>query len=450
MTLDRTTKIAIARVLSDLIEADFVVDESEMDFFERVISAEGLDIGTSLLSEAKMLDFADAVALLRESPLAVQQEVMALQRQLSLADNDCVPLEAIQMLALEQALSGQANVYSVASGDVKIDDMQVFYVESETTTQTDVIERHLSALTDAFANAGFRLVYIPAVVGDYRTMSPSYLRKVVHYMIPSISQQKTERICHDLQTMSTSRFCRDLLCRKLGLPMQGVEPSLLVKTHESAVIDRYETDEAQRTGYAQFLHIPLGSDPIARIQALLDDYQTLLSEAVAAQVRQSISEKFLYRGFHRTLFDLIAYEHERKDCQLVIDISSPHAEAYFRPLDGSNECVTLKLNPQEMTLYTLIVCESLSGNGLEWRDNPPAAIKADILQRYNQIYYRIGKGKTVSSYKDRTQVHHIKNKLQALRAVANIDLFVPTHLRDGVNSYYAVAARPHDVVIRGI
>lgn len=50
--LDRTQKIAFARIISDLIEADFIVEEREMDFFEDIISKNGLNITEPMLVEA--------------------------------------------------------------------------------------------------------------------------------------------------------------------------------------------------------------------------------------------------------------------------------------------------------------------------------------------------------------------------------------------------------------
>ena len=39
--LDRDHKIAFARIITDLIEADFVVEADEMQFFEKIISKDG-------------------------------------------------------------------------------------------------------------------------------------------------------------------------------------------------------------------------------------------------------------------------------------------------------------------------------------------------------------------------------------------------------------------------
>ena len=50
--LERVQRIALARILSDLIEADFIVEEKEMDFFEDTISKDGFNISESMLEEA--------------------------------------------------------------------------------------------------------------------------------------------------------------------------------------------------------------------------------------------------------------------------------------------------------------------------------------------------------------------------------------------------------------
>ena len=64
--LERVQRIALARILSDLIEADFIVEEKEMDFFEDTISKDGFNISESMLVEAKRMDFAKAMSILKE------------------------------------------------------------------------------------------------------------------------------------------------------------------------------------------------------------------------------------------------------------------------------------------------------------------------------------------------------------------------------------------------
>ena len=56
MNFEREHKIAFARVITDLIEADFVVEADEMKFFENVISTDLFSISDAMLVEAKKME----------------------------------------------------------------------------------------------------------------------------------------------------------------------------------------------------------------------------------------------------------------------------------------------------------------------------------------------------------------------------------------------------------
>ena len=65
MNFEREHKIAFARVITDLIEADFVVEADEMKFFENVISTDLFSISDAMLVEAKKMDFSRALSVLK-------------------------------------------------------------------------------------------------------------------------------------------------------------------------------------------------------------------------------------------------------------------------------------------------------------------------------------------------------------------------------------------------
>ena len=439
--LDRPQKIALARILSDLIEADFIVDEAEMSFYEHFIN-QVIKISEPMLVEAKKTDIAKAVALLKELDVDRRRKIVDILKNLALSDGTCVPLEGIQILAFEQALEHNAYVYSVPSSDMGIDNMTVIYVENNTENVVSrQIEEHYSSINEILGRAGFKFVYIPYVVDDYSNMDSEYLRKVVRYMIPSITAGRVEYICHELQNMTTSLFCRDLLYKRNGIPVLDANPSLLIKINESALIYPYDREDSERTDYANFLRIELNGDNLLdQINSLTESYLSMVNCAIPVK-HNTTPNKFVYHGFHRALFDMIAYGHEQKEYELVIDISGANANIRFVSLDGTNEQIPLKLNPQETTLYVMIIKKSLTGVGLDWRDEPPKALKELLLEEYNSIYKRIGKGRTSHVYKDRIQVHNIKNRILAHKnSVANIDLFVPIHVKDGIYSYYSVRA----------
>lgn len=446
LQLDRIQKIALARVLFELIEADFIIEQTEMFFFEFAISNEHLNISESMLVQAKCMKLDKAIAILKELEARQKADIVDFLKRLALSDGTCVPLEAIQIFAIEQALEHDAFIYTVPVNNMGIENMKTIYIENHTTSISDTIEKNSREICNELALAGFDFVYIPYVVEDYKRMDIDYLRKVVHYIIPSFSKEKIDSVCHNLQSLTTARFCRDLLYKKINLPLLDVPPSLLIKISESALIEQYDADDAERTNYANFLRIELKEDLIAQIHDIVDSYQKMINCSITI-THKSQTKKFIYSGFHRSLFDLIAFGKEQKEYNLIFNLTSWPAQVYFEPIDGSSERIPLKLNPQETTLFVMIVKTSFDGNGLDWRDNPPKSIKDAVLSEYNRIYRRIGKGNTRNKYKDRIQVHHIKNKIQSIPCIANMELFIPIHIKDGFHSYYRVKGTMRNIQI---
>lgn len=437
--LERVQRIALARILSDLIEADFIVEEKEMDFFEEIISKDGFNISESMLVEAKRMDFAKAMSILKELDGETREELVETLKRLSLSDGTCVPLEAVLIYCVIMALTENANVFSVPSEGINMENMTAIYVENTDGTDIDAaIRNHLKQIEEEFANAGFDFIYIPSVVDDFRALGKKYLHKVVKYMIPSASTLRIDEICYSLCNLSTSRFCRDLLYKKIGVNLIDSHPSLLIKINESDIIDSFGDDDAERTRFSNFLQIELTDDVMNTIHRLVNTYREMINADIVVK-RRSRSNKFLYFGFHRSLFDLIAYGKEKKECRLVFDFSTHTAKVYFESMD-CDERFILKLNPQEAALYMMIARKSLESDGLDWREHIPKTEKKKLLGEYNNIYSYIGKGNVVNEYKDRTQTHHIKTRIKVMSGLANSEMFIPEHVKCGLMSFYRIKA----------
>ncbi len=439
MNLDRLHKIALARLLSDLIEADFIVEQKEMSLFEEIISKEGLNITGSMLVEAKKMDYGKAVSVLKELSEEDRLRVISIMKELSLSDGECAPAEALQIFAVEQALTKDAVVHSVPAKNVNIGSHTVIYIENEAVTEVgSIINGNYDRLCAEFSSAGFDFVHIPHVVDDFNNMNQEYLSKVVKYMIPSVSDEKVGSICNDLRGLTTSRFCRDLLYKKTGLNLKASKPSFLIKTGESVIVDPFSSDEAERTDYSNFLQIELDANPLSILPDLLTRYRELTG--ICHDIKNgNTSRRFIYRGFHRALFDLIAYGREQKECRLVFDVSKPQAAVYFEPIEGG-EKFHMKLTPQEITLFLLIARKSITGEGLDWREQIPVHEKQAIMKEYNSIYSLIGKGNEATEYKDRTHTNHIKNRIRVLQGISDIEMFIPEHIKSGEKSLYRINA----------
>jgi hypothetical protein len=359
LKLTREHKIAFARVITDLIEADFVVDVKEMHFFEKLISKEGIFITDAMLVEAKRMDFARALSILRDLDDASRSSVVDILKKLSLSDGVCVPLESILIFAVEQVLRYDAQIYSVPSVNATFKDLMVVYIENEDNTiVNEQIKNNISFIKNEFANVGFDFIYIPQIVENFSSLDRVYLERVVKYMIPSASKEKIVSICEELCTLSTSRFCWNLLYKKLSINLIDSKPSLLFKISESDIVSHYDEDDTERIRFSNFLKIELNDSVIEHIQHLINDYFKKNNRLESGENKNNLS-KFLYSGFHRSLFDMVAYGKKQKKCSLVCDMSGKKILVYFESIDEEKERFFVKLNPQETALFLILSQEFL-------------------------------------------------------------------------------------------
>lgn len=465
--LERIQRIALARILSDLIEADFIVEEDEMESFDKIKNEKDFNITISMLSEAKTKTFAEAISILQtirdeEKKKYIKEKLY----EMSLSDGSCVPLEALQIMAVRYALEGKGQVFSIPSGSSFIENMKVLYIENEDNTETDTyIHRHYRAISNEFRLAGFNFVYIPQIVDDYKQIRGEYLQKVIKYMIPTLQEHKVEKIQQDLCSMTTSRFSYELLFKKMGINMLSSKPAFLFKIGESAVADKSGVDDMERNLFSNFLLVPISVDEVSSYKEkrtildsvvdLMDSYRKMVSGKLIIE-NQPLRKKFLYYGFHRSLFDLIAYGKERENYKLVINLKNRAKPVVLRPIDAEpdnaseyEKDLVVDLTPQPYTLYILMVYTSLLKKNLDWTDFPTRnETKKQILEKYNAIYRMISKGNYSSDYRDKTHVSRIKKALKAHDSiVTNIDLFIPDKVLSEKTVYYNVPIPPDLVYV---
>lgn len=446
---DRLQRIAFARVISDLIEADFIIENNEMSFYEDLNRR--FRISNEMLIEAKKKTFEWAINILKGLFSEQKTEIKQILKELSLSDGACVPNEALQIMATLLALDDKGEVFSIPSSTSYIDNMKVIYVENQDGTSSDrFISENLKSICDRFNKSGFDFVYIPKIAEEYKEMGETYLRKAIAYMIPSIPSVMATSIQDNLCSITTSRFCREILNAKMGVNVLGCKPSLLFKIGESYVVGAYNQDESERQAYSNFLRIELEEDIILQITSFVETYNKLVSPSCIVEVHP-ISNKFMYSGFHRSLFDLIAFCKERVDYRLVINIHNKYASTIsFIAVQDNIEPEEIKLTPLAASLYILMIQQSLFGCGLDWRENPGKEEKSKLLHKFNTLYGYIGNGNDALDYKDRILVSRIKKELKKLQeVVSNIETFIPEIKAINNCSYYTVPVSPDFVYVIG-
>ena len=444
---DRLQRIAFARVISDLIEADSVIEAAEINTLEEIMSE--YNISPEMLAEAKTRNLEWSLRTLASATAEQRDQIKKTLKNLSLTDGTCVPNEALQIMATVSVLDGTGEVFSVASNETVVDNQTVIFIEDSNASRVDDnIRDNYRSISNEFHLAGFRFVYIPKISSDYKQMEPEYLHKAICYMAPTLAEDRVSAIQRDLCSITTSRFCRELLYRKLGIGILGCQPSLLIKIGDSFIADSIYQEE-RRICLSNFLKVGLSEDVLTQITDFLDQYKELVNCVSTVEVLPP-TKRFIYSGFHRSLFNLIAFYHERTEYKLVIDIQNKAESVLsFSPVSGNLETESLRLTPLASALYILIIQQSQFGNGLDWREHPGSVEKNRILQSFNTIYSYIGNRESPVEYKDRILVSRIKKELRKQQdVIANIDSFIPMlQNQNNCSSYYVPASSKEIFVI---
>ena len=345
-------RIAMARIISDMIKADNIIEESEIRDMKRLMSE--YSITHPEMSAARKIRFTDAVNTLKEIPEKDRQVFFDHIYKIALSDNACVPREALLLLALQYCLiktdrktvNGKPlpkpYLISCPTGEASFNDQYMVYLESDYDKErNEELKQHFRLLVTITRLCGFNFIYIPKMVEEFRGMKEQYVKDVIGYMAPNLEesfiQQVYDRLCH----LTTVDFFRDVLYECLQVKaLHDTPPSLLINIGTSVV--PYCSAGGTVQYYTEFLCIPISSSILTLVDDILGFYQSKVS------IRQSITindskGQFKYFGFYKALFDfLVAPPPVAPDLIFLgQDIKTLRYQVAFKFDDGNEKKVCL-------------------------------------------------------------------------------------------------------------
>lgn len=470
ISLHDDQKIAFARIISDLIEADFIIDEGEMDYFKEVISKQQLNIKNEFIRKARKMNLEEATNSIKKMREADRLQMLKLLTETSLSDGTCVPSEALLVLAIKLALENKAEIISVPSQGNHIETMKCIYIENEYDTDINgYISECLRSISNEFQLAGFEFVYIPQIVNNYKELDAEYLRNVISFMIPSYSDFKVQEIQEKLCSLTTSQFSKELLHEKMGLYLKDIKPSLFMKIGDSYIV-KDNNDDEERNVISNYLCIPVEPRFLQQVRNLLDAYKKMVSKVNYIEVVPVI-KKFKYSGFYKSLFNLIAFAPKiSQDCYVLLDLYERTKPIKFIPEGESVNDTTERPGFKQKTvanlgnaIYAMIIVDTLKGYGSDWGGKYIRDGK--FLDRLNVMYSPFSngrvymEGKTFSDFggyekkirqmRDQ-KISSINSSLQSLASkVANISKFgIKSYKKGDVNYYRIENITPDNVLVR--
>lgn len=311
MTKEQRT--AMARILSDMIKADNIIEESEIRDMKKMMST--YSITQQDMSEARNIRFSEAVMILQDMTKKERQSFFDSIYSIALSDNVCVPKEALLLIALQYCLvehdrkDSNGNripkpyLISCPASDSAISDQYMVYLESEfDEIRNSEIMRDFKLLVTQSRLNGFNFVYIPQMVEEFKSMDSQYVKDVISYMAPQLSNEIVDDVYNRLCKMTTTEFFHSVLYEKLQVKaLYDAKPSILINIGTSVV--PYCANDGSIQYYTEFLCIPIATSTLSLVEEILAFYQSKVS--IKTVTITDNRGQFKYFGFYKALFDFL-------------------------------------------------------------------------------------------------------------------------------------------------
>jgi len=307
--MTREQRISIARVISDMIKADNIIEETEIRDMKRLMTDYSLTHQD--MTDARNIKFSDAIPVLRELPQKERKDFVKRIYGIAQSDNICVPREALLLIALKYCLlnddkksSERPYLVSCATGEATLNDQYMVYIESSFDKKmNEQLEHDFKLLVMMSRLSGFNFIYIPEMVSEFQKMRKEYVLDVISYMAPNLDNKFIRGVYDRLCEMTTVEFFRNVLYERLQVQTpHNIAPSLLINIGTSVV--PYCSAGGPVQYYTEFLCFPITTDILTLVEGILGYYQSRVS------VRQTITYgngngQFKYFGFYKALFDFL-------------------------------------------------------------------------------------------------------------------------------------------------
>lgn len=320
MAFKNHEKIALVKLLSDLIKSDGMVNRNEILYLKHIYRL--LAINSSVAQSAAGTTLEEALHTLSQMETVNKHAVIRMLCQLSTADNHLSREESLLILTvfitlgitLPDRIVPEARVISIRDREFRMEHNHVLYIEEgyDQDTNRKIREQHEEIRELLYGN-DFEFIYIPHLV-DSMSRHPELFRQTLRYLEPTLSEEELNRIDENLDHFSTMLFSKELFLNCLNRKgMPRLKPSLLFNIRSGA--SQTHTDLLQ-------LEIPAVIHPLQLLRSVFDlttrmseiSLEGLPAEDVKfiesfdrknADIPERDAEQLRYTGFHKVILDTI-------------------------------------------------------------------------------------------------------------------------------------------------
>lgn len=314
MKFKENHKTALAKVLSDLVRCDGIVNQGEIDFLQKVYDSFG--ITATSRKKATTLSLSDAVSILKTLGHCEKIAILRLFQALSLSDNTLDPNESLLTTALLLSIDielhekQRINAYFVSIPNLNFDTRHaVLYVEAEyDKAMNHCILRDYDSICKLLNETGREFFYLPVVMHDLNNKRATFLQ-ALNYIEPTLSDEQLEFINNHIDLMSSAFLSKEIFLNYLNTSGLNIKkPSFFFKIGD------------KNTGNQQdFLILEIGHDPLSTLQHFFKLRGTIFSlqpnglnpkderflQKAMPKLNGNDKNALNYTGFHKILIDTV-------------------------------------------------------------------------------------------------------------------------------------------------
>ena len=228
-------KTALAKVLSDLVQCDGIVNQGEIEFLQQVYSL--FNITLTSRKKATNISLSEAVNLLKGLGNIEKTVILRIFQSLSLSDDSLAPTESLLITSLMLSIgidlpeTQGLNASFVSIPDLSFDTRNaVLYVEPTYDKKTNAsINRDYDAICHLLRRSQREFFFLPRVVSDLKNKKKTF-RNALSYIEPTLTEDQLDHIDEHLPQLDSVFLSKEIFLNYLntnGLKIS--KPSFLLK-----------------------------------------------------------------------------------------------------------------------------------------------------------------------------------------------------------------------------